>query len=76
MKLDICQLMEDAKLFFLIDMRYEKRSTILTTNVNFKSWDEIFQDHKIANAILDGVLHHATVVSIVGQSYRIKDKFQ
>ena len=54
MKLDICQLMEDAKLFFqLIDMRYEKRSTILTTNVNFKSWDEIFQDPKIANAILD-----------------------
>ena len=35
---------EDAKLFFqLIDMRYEKRSTIFTTNVNFKSWDEVFQ---------------------------------
>ncbi|MEH7218270.1 IS21-like element IS232 family helper ATPase IstB [Bacillus toyonensis] len=68
--------LEDAKLFFqLIDMRYEKRSTILTTNVNFKSWDEIFQDPKIANAILDRVLHHATVVSIVGQSYRIKDHF-
>lgn len=67
---------EDAKLFFqLIDMRYEKRSTILTTNVNFKSWDEIFQDPKIANAILDRILHHATVVSIVGQSYRIKDHF-
>jgi len=56
-------------------MRYEKRSTILTTNVNFKSWDEIFQDPKIANAILDRVVHHATVVSIVGQSYRIKDRF-
>lgn len=67
---------EDAKLFFqLIDMRYEKRSTILTTNVNFKSWDEVFQDPKIANAVLDRVLHHATVVSIVGQSYRIKDHF-
>ncbi|MES5943633.1 MULTISPECIES: ATP-binding protein [Bacillus cereus group] len=67
---------EDAKLFFqLIDMRYEKRSTILTTNVNFKSWDEVFQDPKIANAILDRVLHHATVVSIMGQSYRIKDYF-
>ncbi len=56
-------------------MRYEKRSTILTTNVNFKSWDEIFQDPKIAKAILDRVLHHATVVSIVGPSYRIKDHF-
>jgi DNA replication protein DnaC len=67
---------EDAKLFFqLIDMRYEKRSTILTTNINFKSWDEVFQDPKLANAILDRVLHHATVVSIVGQSYRLKDHF-
>lgn len=61
---------KDAKLFFqLIDMCYEKRSTILTTNVNFKLWDEIFQDPKIANAILDRVLLHATIVSIVGQPY-------
>ncbi|AIE59168.1 Insertion sequence IS232 putative ATP-binding protein [Bacillus methanolicus MGA3] len=65
---------EDAKLFFqLIDMRYEKRSTILTTNVNFKAWDEIFQEPKLANAILDRILHHATVVSIIGDSYRLKD---
>lgn len=67
---------KDAKLFFqLIDMCYEKRSTILTTNVNLKLGDEIFQDPKIANAILDRVLLHATVVSIVGQPYRIKDYF-
>lgn len=65
---------EDAKLFFqLIDMRYEKKSTVLTTNVNFKQWDEVFQDPKLANAILDRVLHHATVVNIIGDSYRIKD---
>ncbi len=38
---------EDAKLFFqLIDMCYEKCSTILTTNVNFKSWDKVLQDIK------------------------------
>lgn len=68
---------EDAKLFFqLIDMRYEKRSTILTTNVNFKSWDEIFQEPRLANAILDRILHHATVVSIVGPSYRLKDHLE
>lgn len=65
---------EDAKLFFqLIDMRYEKRSTIFTTNVNFKQWDEIFQDMKLANAILDRILHHSTVVTIIGDSYRIKN---
>ena len=73
MKLDICQLMEDAKLFFN-SLICVMKNEILTTNVNFKSWDEIFQDPKIANAILV-VLHHATVVSIVGQSYRIKDHF-
>lgn len=68
---------DDAKLFFqLIDMRYEKKSTILTTNSNFKSWGDIFQDPKIANAILDRVLHHATVVNIVGDSYRIKNHVQ
>ncbi|MGF9814214.1 ATP-binding protein, partial [Bacillus toyonensis] len=39
------------------------------------SWNEVFQDTKIANAILNRVLHHATVVSIIGKSYRIKDHF-
>lgn len=67
---------EDAKLFFqLIDKRYEKRSTIFTTNVNFKSWDEVFQEPKLANAILDRILHHATVVTIVGDSYRLRNHF-
>lgn len=67
---------EDAKLVFqLIDMRYEKRSTIFTTNVNFRAWDEVFREPKLANAILDRILHHATVVTIVGESYRLKDHF-
>lgn len=65
---------EVPKLFFqLIDMRYEKSSTIFTTNVNFKFWDEVFQEPKLANAILDRILHHATVVTIVGNSYRLKN---
>lgn len=65
---------EDSKAFFqLIDMRYEKKSTILTTNINFSSWDEIFYDAVIANAILDRVLHHAHVVMINGKSYRLKN---
>lgn len=68
---------EDAKLFFqLIDLRYETKSTILTTNENFKSWGEIFRNPKLANAILDRVLHHATVVNIVGDSYRLKNHIQ
>ena len=65
---------DEAKLFFqLIDMRYENKSTIFTTNANFKSWGDIFQDPKLANAILDRILHHATVVNIVGDSYRLKN---
>lgn len=65
---------DDAKLFFqLIDRRYEHRSTIFTTNVNFKEWDGIFQEAKLANAIQDRILHHATVITIVGDSYRLKD---
>lgn len=57
-------------------MRYEKKSTILTTNINFNNWDEIFYDAVIASAILDRVLHHAHVVSISGESYRLKDHFK
>lgn len=68
---------EDSKLFFqLIDRRYEKRSTIMTTNINFSSWDDIFMDSVIANAILDRVLHHAHVIQITGKSYRLKNYYQ
>ena len=65
---------EDSNLFFqLIDMRYEKKSTILTTNINFSDWDSVFYDAVVANAILDRVLHHSHVISINGRSYRVKE---
>lgn len=68
---------EDANLFFqLIDMRYEKRSTILTTNINFSDWDKVFYDAVVADAILNRVLHHSHVVTITGNSYRLKDLVQ
>lgn len=68
---------EDSNLFFqLIDMRYEKKSTILTTNMNFNEWDSIFYDAVVANAIMDRVLHHSHVVTITGRSYRLKDHIQ
>ena len=67
---------EDSKLFFqLIDRRYEKKSTIFTTNINFSEWGNTFRDPIIANAILDRVLHHAHVIQITGKSYRLKDYF-
>lgn len=68
---------EDSNLFFqFIDMRYEKKSAILTTNRNFHEWDEIFYDTVITNAIMDRILHHAHVISISGNSYRLKDHLQ
>jgi len=68
---------DDAKLFFqLIDKRYEKRSTIITTNISFETWDEVFLDPVIANAILDRILHHAQVVNVVGPSYRTRNHFK
>lgn len=57
----------------LIDLRYEKKSTIFTTNINFNLKNKIFDDPKIANAILDRILHHSSVVKITGKSYRLKN---
>lgn len=63
-----------ANLFFqLISRRYERKSTILTTNKNLSKWVEIFTDPVITNAILDRLLHHCNLINIVGPSYRTKD---
>ncbi len=65
---------EEGNIFFqLINKRYEKSSTIITTNKEFSKWHEIFGDVIIANAILDRLLHHSVVEKIVGRSYRTKD---
>jgi len=60
-------------LFQLINKRYERNSTIITTNKPFSKWGELFGDNVIANAILDRLLHHSVVVNITGNSYRTKD---
>jgi DNA replication protein DnaC len=64
----------EAYLFFqFISYRYEKSSTILTSNKSFVDWQELFGDAVIASAILDRLLHHSRVVNIKGHSYRLKD---
>lgn len=60
-------------LFQLINKRYEKHSTIITTNKPFSKWGELFGEPMIANAILDRLLHHSHIISISGKSYRTKD---
>ena len=63
-------------LFQLINKRYEKHSTIITTNKAFGKWHEIFNDVTLANAILDRLLHHSHIININGNSYRLKDKLK
>lgn len=66
---------ETAYVFFqLIAARYEKRSTILTTNQPFAKWGEVFGDSVIASAIIDRLVHHCDIIKITGTSYRIKGK--
>jgi DNA replication protein DnaC len=66
---------QGANLFFqLIAKRYEKASTIFTSNKAFSQWNEVFADVTIVSAILDRILHHCTVVNIKGESYRLKER--
>jgi DNA replication protein DnaC len=66
---------EEASLFFrLLVRRYERGSLIVTSNKGFTDWGEVFNDHVLATAILDRLLHHATTLNIKGESYRLKDK--
>ncbi len=65
---------EEAALFFqLVSLRYEKKSTVITTNKPIAKWTETFGDPVLTNAILDRLLHHAKVIKIVGQSYRTRE---
>lgn len=66
---------DEAGLFFrLLSRRYEKASTIITSNKSFVDWGEIFNDQVLATAILDRLLHHCTTLNIKGESYRLKEK--
>ncbi len=62
-------------LFFqLVAQRYERGSIVLTSNRDFKSWNQIFTDTGVAAAIIERLVHHAQIVTLRGKSYRLKDK--
>ena len=61
-----------SHLFQVVSRRYEHGSIILTTNRGIASWGEIFDDQTVATAILDRLLHHGTVLTINGPSYRMR----
>jgi DNA replication protein DnaC len=62
------------QLFDLVRERYERGSTILTSNTSFAQWGKLMNDEILATALLDRLLHRAEVLTINGKSYRMKDR--
>ncbi|WP_353105866.1 ATP-binding protein [Acetoanaerobium noterae] len=65
---------KESMIFQLIRQRYEKNSLIITTNLPLGEWDKIFTSILSATAVLDRLVHHCHVISIPGDSYRVKRK--
>jgi DNA replication protein DnaC len=66
---------EAANLFFqLVSARYERASLIVTSNKPFGRWGEVFGDDVVAAAMIDRLVHHAEVVALKGDSYRLRDR--
>lgn len=66
---------DGATLFFqLINERYERASTVLTSNKTFEEWGAILGDEVMAAALLDRLLHHCHIVNIRGNSYRLRHR--
>ena len=66
---------EAANLFFqLVSSRYERASLIVTSNKPFSAWGEIFGDDMAATAMIDRLIHHATILSLKGDSYRLRGR--
>jgi DNA replication protein DnaC len=62
---------EQINIFFkLIDMRYQKKATIITTNLAFEAWYEVFKHKELVDAMLDRLQHHSTIIRIDGPSLR------
>lgn len=65
---------EGARLLFqVIADGYEKRSLVLTTNLEFKRWGMVFGDENMAAAVIDRLVHHGRLLQFRGQSYRVKN---
>jgi DNA replication protein DnaC len=57
-----------------VSNRYERASLIVTSNKPFGRWGEVFGDDVVAAAMIDRLVHHAEVISMKGDSYRLKDR--
>ena len=60
-------------LFQVISSRYERCSTIITTNLEFKDWTSVFGTQQLTNALLDRLVHRCQIIPMNGESYRFKE---
>ena len=67
---------ESNLLFQLVSYRYERCSTIFTSNKSFSEWGEVLGDQVMASAVLDRVLHHRIALNSKVKSYRLKDRWK
>ncbi len=63
-------------LFNLCAARYERRTTIVTSNLEFSRWPEVLGDHTMAGALVDRLAHHAHLVQVNGESYRFRESLK
>jgi DNA replication protein DnaC len=61
-------------MFMLVSRRYERASLIVTSNKPFSAWGEIFGDDMAATAMIDRLIHHSEILSLKGDSYRLRGK--
>jgi DNA replication protein DnaC len=61
-------------LFALVSRRYERGSIIVTSNRGFEQWGEILGDAMVAAALIDRLVHHATMITLKGKSYRLRER--
>jgi len=67
-----CERKETDVMFNLLSSRYEMRSIMITSNIPFSKWDQIFKDQMTTAAAIDRLVHHSTIIELNAESYRIK----
>jgi DNA replication protein DnaC len=63
-------------LFTFLAERYERKSVVITSNLVFSQWEQIFDDERLTAALLDRLTHHAHILEVVGESYRFRERMQ
>ena len=68
--------LEAELLFQFFSLRYERGSFIVTTNLNFDRWSDVFGDAQLTAALLDRLTHKAVIITTNGESYRFRESMK